>query len=175
MRPTLSYVWLTIKHKAFVFRAGLRTGAPIWRLIIHDWTKFTLSEAPHYGRQFCGDQGDPLGFSYAWLHHQRNNPHHWEYWIPVTGHNRGGYKDGQPLPMPKWAVREMVADWMGAGRAYEGRWPEKFDDWTWWHENRDQIRLHPDTQADVADVILRWFGHRGVTPGYDEAFVWGQL
>lgn len=160
--PTLEYLWLTTKHKAFVFRAGLRTKAPIWRLIIHDWTKYTPSEAPHYGRQFFGDKSDPLGFSLAWNHHQKTNPHHWEYWVPVTGHNRGGYEDLEPLPMPDWAVREMVADWYGASRAYNGVWPFKLNslqDWEWfdtnWFEIRD--RLHPKTQDHVLSILARSF------------------
>jgi|SRR6056300_15336 len=153
MIPTLKYISLTIKHKFFVFQAGIKTKAPLWRLVIHDWTKFTLAEAPHYGRQFFGDQSDPLGFSYAWLHHQRNNPHHWEYWIPITGHNRGGFGDLEPLPMPEWAVREMVADWMGAGRAYEGRWP--CADWPWLVDNWANMseRMHSDTRDRVRLVV----------------------
>ena len=151
---TLKYMRLTLRHKIFVFQAGLKTKAPIWRLIIHDWTKFTLSEAPHYGRQFFGDKGDPLGFSYAWLHHQRMNPHHWEYWIPISGHNKGGFGDLEPLPMPEWAVREMVADWMGASRAYEGRWPSK-DKWPWLEANLAVIkqRMHPVTRERVDGVL----------------------
>ncbi len=156
--PTLKYLWLTTKHKAFVFRAGLKTGAPVWRLIIHDWSKFTPSEAPHYGRQFFGDQSDPLGFTMAWNHHQKINPHHWEYWIPLTGHNRGGFKDLEPLPMPYWAVREMVADWYGASRAYGGSWPYggKFlMDWEWFNQNWFEIRnrMHPETQQRVLNVL----------------------
>lgn len=163
MLPTLKYLWLTTKHKAFVFRAGLKTKAPLWRLIIHDWSKYLPSEAPHYGRQFFGDQSDPLGFSYAWLHHQRNNPHHWEYWVPVTGHNRGGYGDLEPLPMPDWAVREMVADWYGASRAYEGRWPWTFNtifEWTWFDQNWPKIRrrIHPETQEKILGLLGRHFG-----------------
>ena len=158
MTPTLKYLWLTIKHKAFVFRAGLRTGAPIWRLIIHDWTKFTPAEAPHYGRQFFGDKSDPLGFSMAWLHHQRNNPHHWEYWVPITGHNRDGYGDLEPLPMPDWAMREMIADWMGAGRSYEGKWPDQ--SWPWLVENWPRIApwIHPHTQHDICVLVNRLTG-----------------
>lgn len=164
MTPTLKYIWLTVKHKAFVFRAGLWTGAPIWRLVVHDWSKFTPAEAPHYGRQFFGDQGDPLGFSYAWLHHQRVNPHHWEYWIPITGHNRGGYGDMEPLPMPEWAVREMVADWFGASRAYEGDWPKSVDDWGWMQANLGRIKeqMHPDTSALVDRVLSETFAKRPV-------------
>ncbi len=157
--PTFKYIWLTVKHKAFVLRAGLRTRAPIWRLLIHDWSKFTRAEAPHYGRQFFGDQGDPLGFSYAWLHHQRNNPHHWEYWIPITGHNRGGYGDLEPLPMPEWAIREMVADWLGASRAYEGCWPKTPQTWPWLSKNLGKIkeRMHPETSKMLDRVLAETF------------------
>ena len=160
LTPTLWYLWLTVKHKTFVFRAGLRTGAPIWRLIIHDWSKFTPAEAPHYGRQFFGSADDPLGFSYAWLHHQRNNPHHWEYWVPVTGHNRGGYKDLEPLPMPEWAAREMVADWIGASRAYEGRWPESVEAWPWFQDHwlGITVRLHRLSQERVEHILGEVFG-----------------
>lgn len=158
MTPTLKYLWLTLKHKTFVFQAGLKTGAPLWRLIIHDWTKFTPAEAPHYGRQFFGDQSDPEGFSLAWLHHQRNNPHHWEYWVPVTGHNRGGYGDLEPLAMPDWAMREMVADWMGASRAYEGEWPKA--EWPWLVENWPKIApwIHPHTQHDICVLVNQLTG-----------------
>lgn len=157
---TLRYVALTIKHKWFVFLAGINTGAPLWRLLIHDWSKFLPAEAPHYGRQFFGAADDPLGFSYAWLHHQRRNPHHWEYWIPITGHNRGGYGDLQPLPMPEWAVREMVADWMGASRAYEGRWPTGPRSWDWFRVEWPKIapRMHPRTIERVEHTLTPLFG-----------------
>lgn len=157
MLPTLKYVWLTCKHKWFVFRAGLRTGAPVWRLVIHDWSKFTPQEAPYYGRQFFGDKGDPLGFSYAWNHHQKVNKHHWEYWIPTTGHNRGGYGDGEPLPMPEKYAREMVADWLGASRAYEGSWPASREAWPWLRENLHKIKLHPETRAHVENALAAAF------------------
>lgn len=203
--PTIKYAWLTIKHKAFVFRAGLRTRAPLWRLVIHDWSKFTPSELPHYGRQFFGKKDDPSGFAAAWLHHQNHNPHHWEYWLTRSGHTKAndtagdgryvirGTGDGgqmwlydtfkevevgewvhddlggpnwiamrteqrrlnaqpQPMPMPPWAVREMIADWIGASRAYEGHWPD-LRDWTWLNANRPKMILHPDT-VKVLNFVL---------------------
>lgn len=158
--PTLEYAWLTLKHKAYVFRAGLRTNAPIWRLIIHDWSKFTPSELPHYGRQFFGDRSQPHAFAAAWLHHQNANPHHWEYWISRKQHDRngGGWAESI-LPMPEWAVREMIADWMGAGRAYSGSWPVNVRDWKWLNENWPKIRprLHAMTALRVELVLSELF------------------
>ncbi len=149
---SLKYAWLTIKHKYFVFLAGRKIGCSYWRLLVHDLSKFLPCELWHYGRQFFGDQGDPLGFSYAWLHHQRSNKHHWEAWIPVTGHNRGGYKDLDPLPMPSKYALEMVADFLGASRAYEGKWPT-IDNWAWYRDNFPKIKLHIDTQKTVEATI----------------------
>jgi hypothetical protein len=154
MRATARYLWLTVKHKAFVAYAGLRwAGASPWLLLIHDWSKFTLSEAPHYGRQFFGDKGDPEGFAAAWLHHQNHNPHHWEYWIPRTGHNRGPSGDNAPLPMPERYVREMVADWLGASRAYAGSYPPSLQEWPWFQGNAHKVRLHPETRRLLIAVL----------------------
>lgn len=158
--PTLRYIGLTMKHKAFVFRAGLRTGAPLWRLVIHDWTKFLPAEAPHYGRQFFGAKDRPERFAAAWLHHQNCNPHHWEYWISRTGHDRAAAHNGA-LRMPMWAVREMVADWLGATRAYSGYWPKNWQDWTWLRADLGRKilpRLHPRTRQDVLDVLSEVLG-----------------
>lgn len=152
-KPTLKYIWLTVKHKVFVFRAGLRTKAPLWRLIIHDWSKFTPSEAPHYGRQFFGDKSDPEGFIKAWNHHQKTNPHHWEYWIPWSGHDKAGYKGGVPLPMPEPFLREMLADWMGACRAYEGFYPESQGKWEWLNNNWNKIQLNKESRVHMQLIL----------------------
>jgi hypothetical protein len=152
MWPTLRYAWLTLRHKLFVFIAGRRLSVPLWRLVVHDLSKFTPYELPHYGRQFFGDRSDPLGFARAWLHHQNLNDHHWEYWIPRTAHMRSGFPDGEPLPMPEEAVREMVADWVGASRAYDGAWPTLVD-WPWMRTEYPKVRLHPETRALVEAVL----------------------
>lgn len=146
----LKYLCLTIKHKWYVGLAGLKVGVPVWRLIVHDWTKFLPCELPAYGRQFFGDKGDPYGFAKAWAHHQNYNPHHWEYWIPRTAHNKSGYPDNVPLPMPETYVREMVADWMGASKAYTGSWDMN----EWLDKNLLKMVLHGDTITVLRDVLI---------------------
>lgn len=151
----MKYFWLTLKHKWFVFCAGIKIKVPIWRLLIHDWSKFLPSELPHYNRQFFGNADDPEGFISCWVKHQNRNPHHWEYWIPRTGHNRCSvpYPDNQPIVMPEVAVREMVADWLGAEKAYNGKYPD-VNNWTWLKDNRKRIRLHPETQNILNRIII---------------------
>lgn len=153
----MKYLWLIIKHKWFVLLAGFKTKAPLWRLIMHDWTKFLPCELPHYQRQFFGKADNPEGFIKCWIHHQNHNPHHWEYWIPRTGHNRCNppYPDNSPVEMPEWAVREMIADWMGASRAYEGKWPTEYN-WHWFRKNFPKIltNLHPKTRYLIEEILI---------------------
>ena len=193
----LSYV---IRHKWWVLVAGLRTKAPLWRLLIHDWSKFTPAEWTPYVRSFytkpgvgetvsgvadnapfsgivldtradksqpgevdclvaCDSQPRPFwawphevmrrmevaaAFDRAWLHHQHANPHHWQHWVLNED-------DGltRCLEMPEHFAREMVADWMGAGRAITGRWEVV----EWYNTNKEHIRLHPTTRGLVEVLI----------------------
>lgn len=53
------------------------------------------------------------------------------------------------IQMPKKYALEMVADWMGAGRAISGRWECA----EWYEKNKDKIILHHGTRA-VVEYIL---------------------
>jgi len=152
------YLWYLLRHKWFVFVAGLRTGAPMWRLIIHDWSKFLPCEWFPYveyfygsgknGREAKGDYdaantGD-AAFDRAWLHHQHVNAHHWQHWVLCQDNGETKF-----LRMPDNFLREMVADWMGAGRAITGKW--EVVDWYW--KNQYKIQLHPETRMSVLSVM----------------------
>lgn len=200
----LSYV---LRHKWWVLVAGLRTGAPLWRLLIHDWSKFLPAEWGGYVRAFYGryqvggdvevDSFEGFGgpaviigrrprkteggarfqirmqdtgmetwvhdfevaglfemdraFDRAWLHHQHANPHHWQHWLL-----RMDSGDELVLPMPEHFLREMVADWAGAGRALTGGWEVG----EWYAKNRDRIRLSDETRKRVELLLATHFGDR---------------
>lgn len=148
---------ITFKHKWFVFIAGLKTKTPIWQLIIHDWSKFTPSELPHYARQFYGTADDPEGWLRCWIHHQNYNPHHWEYWF--TRSSGRTFHENDAAPMPEKYVREMIADWLGASRAYEGRWPESLQSYSWYQKNFPSIysKIHSETRKKVLNVLSEVF------------------
>jgi hypothetical protein len=169
MKPHLRYASYVARHKWFVFRAGLKTRAPLWRLLIHDWSKVTPAEWGPYVRTFYGRtphavelrhrfHGRPNDaqnladwkadraseFDKAWLHHQHRNPHHWQHW--VLREDDGNTK---ALRMPHKLVCEMVADWMGAGRAITGRW----DVASWYEANAHKMVLHPNVRVQVENLI----------------------
>ena len=54
------------------------------------------------------------------------------------------------LEMPEHFLREMLADWYGAGRAITGEWRAG----KWFEENEANIRLHPATRSRVATGLL---------------------
>lgn len=151
MKPHLRYASYIARHKWFVLRAGLKTHAPLWRLLIHDWSKMTPAEWGPYVRSFYGKEGRTpevrSAFDGAWLHHQHNNPHHWQHW--VLRQDNGEVK---VIQMPEKFVREMIADWAGAGRAITGKWEVA----TWYDANAEKMLLHPATRVLVELHINRW-------------------
>lgn len=159
MRAHLLYGWYVIRHKWFVAVAGRKLGVPLWRLIIHDASKLTPAEwGPYVRRFYSGKAGaldktnDPDDFHHAWVHHWHHNAHHWEHWLTFDG--TGGYR---PLRMPTVLVREMVADWMGAGRAITGQW----DIIPWYSTNSTRMTLHPDVRQGVEALLV---DHRRALP-----------
>lgn len=153
----LSYV---IRHKIFVFQAGLHTGASLWRLLKHDWSKFLPSEWIPYANYFYAPEPirRPLDrpnheltikqwksalkkkFNTAWLYHIHSNDHHWQFWIL-----KGDDGETVTLEMPEAARLEMIADWMGAGRAIAGKWEAG----EWYRKNGIKMQLHPRTRSLV--------------------------
>lgn len=83
-------------------------------------------------------------FDQAWNRHQKRNKHHWQYWVLI-------YDDGSihPLPMPDRYIREMVADWVGAGRAITG----KIDVAYWYWKNQSSMKLSLVTRSKVQSLV----------------------
>ena len=145
-------------HKWHVLKAGLMIGGiPLWRLIIHDWSKFSLVEFVNYSHYKYGVKFK-LDWGEAWLHHLHRNPHHPEYWLLSW---RGDpnfykelYKDVAPFlvatPMPKVYVREMVADFMATSKEKTG----SYDISRWLNQNGPKMCLHYDTQARLGQVMI---------------------
>jgi len=151
LKDHLAYTRYIVRHKWFVLRASRITGAPLWLAIIHDWTKLLPDEWNAYRKAFYSSDGTPgyretEEFGRAWSRHQKRNPHHWQFWTVIW--DRG---ETTALRMPKKYVKEMVADWIGAGLAATG----KVQVISWYEKNKNNMILHPDTRDFVEYLLHR--------------------
>ena len=157
----LAYLKYALRHKYYVWRGcWIVGGIPLWRAIAHDWDKFLPDEWRPYADTFYEPDGseryqESPAFAAAWNRHQKRNRHHWQFWLLTW--DRG---ETEALPMPEADLREMVADWIGAGWAIAGR-PNPIP---WYQENRNRIILHPATRQRLEELLtqnrrnFRWIG-----------------
>lgn len=159
----LKYLWYVIRHKWYVFIECCKLGIPI-RGILHDLSKFKPSEWLPYVNKFYGNYPEfkkmlgnlkatytgktkeqiEIEFDKAWLHHQKNNKHHWQYWILQKDSG-----EQTLLEMPDKYKKEMLADWIGAGKSINGTNEVK----KWYWLNKDKMTLNPFTRSWIQDNI----------------------
>lgn len=121
-----------IVHKFWVFYYGCKLGIPV-RAFFHDFSKFNPIEFFESVKYYQGGVSSPInaakadkGYSLAWQHHKGHNPHHYEHWTDK-------YDTGTvPIKMPYKYLVEMIADYLGAARAYHGKNFTLQDELNWW-------------------------------------------
>lgn len=163
MKAHWQYLKYVLRHKWYVFLWCCHYWIPLAG-IVHDLSKFRPREWFPYVDKFYGGEwperhyGDvraALGDKYtqpwvdarfdeAWNHHQKRNPHHWQYW--VLREDSGATK---ALDMPMRYRKEMLADWRGAGMAIKG----KDETPQWYMKSHDRMILHPDTRYWVEQQL----------------------
>jgi len=134
----IAYTKYVLKHKYYVFVYGRKIDLSLWRILTHDMSKFSLKEFIPYAKTFYDENGknqykETLAFNIAWLHHQKKNKHHHQYWVLQCD-------DGNvhALPMPETYVKEMIADWASAGKVIAGKDNAK----EWYVNNKDKMNLN---------------------------------
>lgn len=120
LHKTFGHLKTVLVHKYWVFHYACKLGIP-WRGLVHDLSKFSPTEFWESVRYWDG-KSSPIpkckadkGYSLAWQHHKGRNPHHYEYWVDYLD------QGGKPIKMPWKDVLELTADYLGAGRAYQGK------------------------------------------------------
>ena len=167
MKRYWSYLKYVLRHKWYVGAECFKVGL-YWRGIKHDWTKFLPDEFIPYARFFYNADGskaqrrDSTGyykpydtgdrsFDMAWLKHWHRHDHHWQHWMTVI--DGGGTK---PFEMSEMATREMVCDWIGAGKA-QGFFSPPNDPMketrTWYEANKDKMQLGEGTRQATEKAI----------------------
>ena len=155
MKDHLAYARYVLRHKWNVLRASRITGASLWRCIVHDASKFLPSEWVPYVKAFYAPDGSSryeptVEFDQAWRAHQKRNKHHWQHWVLLE--DEGATK---ALPMPEAYVREMVADWIGAGEMHRPRGARHPDTSGWYAANKDKMVVHETTRRQV-ERMVKW-------------------
>lgn len=163
----IKYLFYLLRHKWYVLVESLKEGIP-WRGFMHDMSKFLPSEWFPYVNYFYGgdsdikrgrdetgyykptDTGDKA-FDFAWLLHQKRNRHHWQWWI--LPEDEGGVKI---LEIQKQYLKEMICDWIGAGKAQGHVSPKDdrfFETRRWYSKNKEKMQLHPHTRKWIEEKI----------------------
>lgn len=130
-------------HKYWVFYYCCKAGIPL-QGIMHDLSKFSPTEFWESVKYYQGSSS-PIdackkdkGWSAAWMHHKGRNKHHYEYWQDDFDHG------GKPLEMPMKYKKEMLCDYLGAGRAYYGKEFTYQKEYEWWQaKSQKPLAMHP--------------------------------
>lgn len=120
--------------------------------ISHDSSKYRDDEYLPYLRHFYPDYAgannlteDELNNDYnnAWNHHQKTNPHHWQYWVLIKDSGKI-----ETLDMPLEYVIEMLCDWQSMGYVYGDTAYE------WYNSNKDKMIMSDNTRKIVEKYIV---------------------
>lgn len=122
-----------------------------WAILnLHDESKCDLEEYDAYDDYVYGKKRTPEvkeAFNYAWLHHIRENGHHWQHWVLINDEADDG---NVALDMPHQYIVEMICDWWSFGWR-TGNLREIF---SWYHIHKDMI-LSEKTRETVEDILGR--------------------
>ena len=144
--------------KYWVLRYAKQLGIP-YQGLLHDLSKFSWTEFSESVKFYQEGKSSPIiaaqnaqGYSLAWQHHKGRNTHHYEHWTDK-------YDDGTiALKMPfKYAV-EMIADYLGAGRVYNGSSFTLKGEYDWWKNRIEECppKMHKETQYFVSYILYRF-------------------
>jgi len=161
MIKALEHFKTITRHRHAVIRNCKHAGI-LFQGLFHDLSKYSPSEfivgAKHYQGTRSPNEAEreDYGFSYAWMHHQGRNKHHFEYWKdydPVT-------KAYKPVKMPVRYVKEMFCDRVAASKIYLG---DKYTDRApldYFLGRKTTRLIHPET-SDLLEKLLRMLADKG--------------
>ncbi len=142
-------------HKLYVGYYCFKFGIPL-QGIIHDFSKFSPVEFWESVRYYTGVRSpidtckEEKGYSLAWQHHKGKNKHHYHYWVDEMD------AGGKALIMPYRYALEMLCDYLGAGKAYNGRGFTFAKEYEWWLEKeKGSLVMHPVTRKFISLSLFK--------------------
>jgi hypothetical protein len=116
---------------------------------VHDESKYSDVEFNGYRAYFYpidfekeNTQYNKDHYDFSWNAHQKNNPHHWQYWILIEGEN-----DFKILDMQYIYIVEMLCDWAAMSLKFNDT-PSEFYD-----KNKNRIIISADTRKCVERLL----------------------
>lgn len=156
-----NYFKKVINHKFWVFVYCIKINVPLHIALWHDMSKFSPKEwfayvhffynkdgSKRYVRSGRVDENTPKEFQKAWLYHFHKNKHHWQYWI-----NPKADRMNLAIDMPEIYIKEMIADWAGAGKSYNNRVAPI----EWYAQNQYEMTLTDNTKKKLIELLRRYF------------------
>lgn len=114
----------------------------------HDMSKYDPVEFDAYRDHFYDPENHPrsgsVEYDRAWNHHQKSNPHHWQYWCLI---NDVDEPQVQPLDMTFEYIIEMLCDWQSAGNHYGNT---AYD---WYNQQKDKMKFSENTRQIVEKYL----------------------
>lgn len=152
IHKTFNHIKTILIHKYWVAHYCFQLGL-YWRGLVHDFSKFHPIEFLESVKYYSGTRSpidackNDKGYSLAWLHHKGCNSHHYEYWID--------YLDvgGKPIQMSINDIKELICDWIAAGKTYMGSDFTFEKELKYVSERMLTAKIHPKSK----DVILQVF------------------
>ena len=161
MSKFFKYLTYLTRHRWYVMLECFKMGL-YWRGLVHDISKYRPSEFIPYMNHFGGrvvrdktgyykgsaNSGD-RAFDIALMLHLKRNDNHWQFWGVVDDQT----KIFEPVKMSMAATKEMVCDWVGAGKAQGHLSPKDdplYEARQWYVLHKDKRPLHPET-----DMVVR--------------------
>lgn len=166
MLKSLKHLKTILEHKYWVWYFGRKLGIG-WQTFWHDMSKFNPVEFRESVKYYTGTRS-PIdvckeinGYSEAWLHHKGRNKHHYEYW--QDNFDRGG----ESIRMPDKYLKEMLCDYLAAGRTYNGKGFNFHMEYVWWRGKKAKpLAMHPHTMTvidECMEYINRAYNHRKIS------------
>lgn len=114
----------------------------------HDISKYDNEEYTAYCNYFyptedCSKDEDE--FNKAWLHHQKSNPHHWQYHVVIKDSGKL-----VPIDMSLEYIMEMLCDW----HSFSAKDP-KSTAYDWYSKNKSKMILSKNTK----EIIEKYIGY----------------
>lgn len=112
----------------------------------HDESKYSDEEYWPYCEYFYGQRNSNVEeeFNKAWLHHQHENPHHWQHWLLQEDEGKL-----TPLEMPYEYIIEMICDWW----AFSWAKNDLYEIFNWYNNNKSKMNLHKSTLDTVENLL----------------------